>query len=320
MKIRRKIASKVIGKKLIQGYSLRGTPCTKCIMPLMENPDTSELECVVCPVLVKKVQKKMADRKVAEKKKKGEEHAQQLKLEMKHKTEQILKEEQGFLPEVQATRKTATDEEEQRIMDEIKKARERRIEVENKPRQLRVDDDNRYRVIEDLRNTREEEQSPDMKHQTEEKAPAEEKSSDDKILEYIHEEECKELIEDLRVAREQTEIEAKLRIEEAKEATEMQKQSERRLALKEKEHDEMQRRFERLLALKEKEHEDNMAQFKKAQALMMEGAKRCEQDLRKAEVRAKEAEEQLAEIGRRRKCARENVSTTSAILCMPWLS
>lgn len=320
--LRRKIASKVIGAKLIQGYCLRETPCTKCSMPLMEKPDASELECVVCPVLVMKVQKKVTDRKVAEQKKKWEEHAQQLKLKMKQNTERTLKEElqrqleeeQGFLREVQATRKTATDfdEEEQRIMeqrimDEIEKAREFRINVKHETRQLRVDDDDRYRVIEDLRSASKVERSIDMKNQTEDWAPAEEKSSDDKILKFIHEEELKQLIEDLRVAREQNDMEAKDRTEEAKEAAEMQRQ------------------FERLLALKEKEHADTVADFKKAQALMMEDAERREKELRNAEVRAKEAEGQLAkwrestENLRRKKCTRENVNTR-AVCCMPWLS
>jgi hypothetical protein len=249
-------------------------------------------------------------------KKEGEEHAQQLKLKMKQKTEPTrkeelqreLEEEQGFLREVQATRKTATDfdEEEQRIMEErimdkIKKAIELRTELENEPRQLRVDDDDRYRVNEDWSTTREDKQSPDMKNQTEDWAPAEEKSSDDKILEFIREEENNQLLEDLRAAREQNEMEAKLRIEEATEAAEMQRQ------------------FERLLALKEKEHDDTVAGFKKAQALMMEDAKRREKELRNAEVRAKEAEEQLAKWRERQNCSRENVNSRS-ILCMPWLS
>ena len=89
-------------------------------------------------------------------------------------------------------------------------------------------------------------------------------------------------------------MEAKLRIEESKEATEMQRQ------------------FERLLALKENE-------FKTAQALMMEDAERREKKLRNAEVKAKEAEEQLALWRERQNCSRENVNSRS-IFCMPWLS
>ena len=179
-------------------------------------------------------------------------------------------------------------------MDKIKKAIELRTELENEPRQLRVDDDDRYRVNEDWSTTREDDQSPDTKNQIEDWAPAEEKSTDDKTLEFIREEESKQLIEDLRVAREQNDMEAKLRIEESKEATEMQRQ------------------FERLLALKEKE-------FKTAQALMMEDAERREKKLRNAEVKAKEAEEQLALWRERQNCSRENVNSRS-IFCMPWLS
>jgi len=87
-------------------------------------------------------------------------------------------------------------------------------------------------------------------------------------------------------------MEAKLRIEES--ATEMQRQ------------------FERLLALKENE-------FKTAQALMMEDAEIREKELRNAEVKAKEAEEQLALWRERQNCSRENVNSRS-IFCMPWLS
>lgn len=51
----------------------------------MEKPDASEPECVVCPVFVKKVQKKMAHRKVAEQKKNGGVHAQQLKFKAENR-------------------------------------------------------------------------------------------------------------------------------------------------------------------------------------------------------------------------------------------
>ena len=276
---------------MIKGYSLRETQCTKCSMPLMEKPNAPELECVVCPVLIKKVQKKMAESRVAEQKKKDEEHLQQVKAEMKQKAEIALREElqrqldeeQGYLGEVQATRKAATDldEAEQQIMDEIKKARERRIDEENKllaeekHRQLRVHDDERNRLIEELHIAREE-RNADMKRQAEEKTAAEERTSYEKILEIKRQEERKQLIEDLRIAREQKEMEAKFRIEEAKEATQRQREA------------------ERLLELKSKEHDDTMAEFKKAQELIKEDSKRREEELRKADVRAKEAEDQLS--------------------------
>lgn len=308
-KKRRQIATKILGAKMIQGYSLRETQCTKCNMPLMEKPNAPELECVVCPVLIKKVQKKMAESREAEQKKKDEEHSQQMKAEMKQKAESALREElqrqldeeQGYLGEVQATRKAATDldEAEQQIMDEIKKARERRIDEENqllaeeKHRQLRVHDDERNRLIEELHIAREE-RNADMKRQAEEKAAAEERTSYDKILEIKRQEERKQLIEDLRIAREQKGMEDKFLIHEAKEATQRQREAERLLELKAKEHDDAMREAERLLELKSKEHDDIMAEFKKAEELIKEDSKRREEELRKADVRAKEAEDKLS--------------------------
>jgi len=62
--VRRDIATKVLGAKMLQGYVLKETCCTKCGMPLMEY--AGELDCVVCPVLVKKAKKKLkAERLVA---------------------------------------------------------------------------------------------------------------------------------------------------------------------------------------------------------------------------------------------------------------
>lgn len=57
---RREIATKAIGRKLMEGYVLTQTQCDHCQMPLMESSGISE--CVVCPLVSKKA-KKRADRR-----------------------------------------------------------------------------------------------------------------------------------------------------------------------------------------------------------------------------------------------------------------
>ena len=53
---RREIATKAIGRKLMEGYVLTQTQCVHCQMPLMENSGISE--CVVCPLVTKKAKKR----------------------------------------------------------------------------------------------------------------------------------------------------------------------------------------------------------------------------------------------------------------------
>ena len=53
---RREIATKAIGRKLMDGYILTQTQCDHCQMPLMETSGISE--CVVCPLVSKKAKKR----------------------------------------------------------------------------------------------------------------------------------------------------------------------------------------------------------------------------------------------------------------------
>eukprot|EP00934_Nitzschia_sp_Nitz4_P002837 Nitzschia sp. Nitz4//scaffold139_size61406//21186//24205//NITZ4_006453-RA/size61406-snap-gene-0.10-mRNA-1//-1//CDS//3329535831//2827//frame0 len=63
--VRRQVATKVLGAKMLQGYSLTEQQCTKCSMPMMEHEGA--IDCVVCPVLLKKAKKKLkAQQKVEE--------------------------------------------------------------------------------------------------------------------------------------------------------------------------------------------------------------------------------------------------------------
>lgn len=54
---RRHIATKVLGKNMLQGFTLEDTLCKDCCMPLMQKPNSLEIVCVVCPVLAKKTKK-----------------------------------------------------------------------------------------------------------------------------------------------------------------------------------------------------------------------------------------------------------------------
>ena len=63
--VRREVATKVLGAKMLQGYTLQETTCDRCGMPLMEK--RGDIECVVCPALAKKEKKRLkAEKKLAE--------------------------------------------------------------------------------------------------------------------------------------------------------------------------------------------------------------------------------------------------------------
>jgi uncharacterized Zn finger protein (UPF0148 family) len=55
---RREIATKAIGRKLMEGFILTQTQCIHCQMPVMERNGLSE--CVVCPLVSKKAKKRAA--------------------------------------------------------------------------------------------------------------------------------------------------------------------------------------------------------------------------------------------------------------------
>eukprot|EP00554_Chaetoceros_debilis_P003697 CAMPEP_0194083328 /NCGR_PEP_ID=MMETSP0149-20130528/8975_1 /TAXON_ID=122233 /ORGANISM="Chaetoceros debilis, Strain MM31A-1" /LENGTH=1125 /DNA_ID=CAMNT_0038765709 /DNA_START=137 /DNA_END=3514 /DNA_ORIENTATION=+ len=99
---RRQIATKVLGAKMVQGYTLKDAQCERCSMPFMENP-SGKLECVVCPVFEKKVRKKMAEKRMTKEKRKAEEkmvQEEKLKMEEQLKMEQeeeLLQEEKRRL-------------------------------------------------------------------------------------------------------------------------------------------------------------------------------------------------------------------------------
>lgn len=59
---RRQIATKVLGSKMVQGYTLLESQCSKCNMPMMEKAGQANLACVVCPVLKIKIQKKLMEK------------------------------------------------------------------------------------------------------------------------------------------------------------------------------------------------------------------------------------------------------------------
>jgi uncharacterized Zn finger protein (UPF0148 family) len=90
----REVATKVLGAKMLQGYTLKETTCDRCAMPLMEK--RNKVECVVCPALEKKAKKKMkAEKKLTQERARLEfEIARRKELEaeqkMKHDKEDRL--------------------------------------------------------------------------------------------------------------------------------------------------------------------------------------------------------------------------------------
>lgn len=89
---RRQIATKVLGSKMVQGYSLSESQCAKCTMPLMEKPGSSDQCCVVCPVLKKKIQKKNVDKAQREKERKKEQVIEPTMENQKTLVESTIKE------------------------------------------------------------------------------------------------------------------------------------------------------------------------------------------------------------------------------------
>jgi len=90
--VRREIATKVLGAKMLQGYTLKETTCDTCGMPVMDFK--GKVDCVVCPVLAKKAKKKLkASKKLEEEKVRLERKVQEKKeLEKKMKDKRLEKE------------------------------------------------------------------------------------------------------------------------------------------------------------------------------------------------------------------------------------
>jgi len=284
--LRRQIATKVLGAKMIQGYSLKESQCTECTMPLMERPDTQELLCVVCPVLEKKVKKKMEERAMAKKNK---------ERNVTKDLQRQLDEEQLYLEEVKVTREAAAN-----LDYEIQRARKERIEeeelllAEENERQRRVGDEERNLLIEELRRAKTEREAEKNRHEVE-SAAAEEWTTQENLREIHRQEERHRMIEEVREAKEQKELGSRLRIAEAQEATERQRDTERRHALKDKEHQKVMEDTERRLALKDKEHQKVMEDFKQAQLTIKQSAAKRVDELAAADLMTKIAEEQLVE-------------------------
>lgn len=328
-KKRRKIATKVLGAKMIEGYSLQDTQCKRCSMPLMERPDIQQLECVVCPVLEKKVKKEMEKQlQEQEELRKREESRKEEERLRKDQLQRELERERKLLFELQTAKVANFDDEEKRMLEEIRAAREarareeERLLAEEKQKQLRNNDEERKRLIEELRIAKQERELA-MKEFEKEKAQQKEMATQ-------LEKERAKLINELRVSKEKMKIESERRRLEAKEAEDRRKENERLLSLKfiehqrtidavkkqheksieeaKKEHEkkieETKKEHEKSMEDAKKEHERNMdevkreyektmAEFKRAQAFIKNEAWKRSQELQVAEQRARETEEQL---------------------------
>ena len=76
---KRSTAIKIVGAKMLQGYTLKESQCNDCVMPLMEYP-AGALQCVMFPMLAKKAAKK--HKKALKKEKKLAEPQQQGRKQM----------------------------------------------------------------------------------------------------------------------------------------------------------------------------------------------------------------------------------------------
>mmetsp|Transcript_24566 Transcript_24566/g.51906 ORF Transcript_24566/g.51906 Transcript_24566/m.51906 type:complete len:1230 (+) Transcript_24566:184-3873(+) len=76
---KREIATKVLGAKMLQGFTLQEKTCDKCAMPVMSYK--GKVDCVVCPALAKKARKKLRQKQKLEEEDKARQLARVAELE-----------------------------------------------------------------------------------------------------------------------------------------------------------------------------------------------------------------------------------------------
>jgi len=132
--VRREVATKVLGAKMLQGYTLKETTCDTCGMPVMYFK--GKVDCVVCPVLAKKARKKLkVSKKLEEEKVRLERKVQEKKkVKKKMKDRRLEKEATQKLEEEKARLEREVQEKERIETECIKRERQRqnaeRIELE----------------------------------------------------------------------------------------------------------------------------------------------------------------------------------------------
>jgi uncharacterized Zn finger protein (UPF0148 family) len=157
--VRREVATKVLGAKMLQGYTLQETTCDRCGMPQMEK--RGNIECVVCPALAKKAKKKMkAEKKLAETKTRLEREIALKKMDAA--AAKADKEHLMALEQEEEARIAALEEEEAQLLRE---ARERARTLARQQEQDQFETFSKQRA--------EEERLIALKRQTEDKLAAE---------------------------------------------------------------------------------------------------------------------------------------------------
>mmetsp|Transcript_7310 Transcript_7310/g.8345 ORF Transcript_7310/g.8345 Transcript_7310/m.8345 type:complete len:1119 (+) Transcript_7310:178-3534(+) len=325
---RRQIATKVLGSMMIEGYTLRETQCQKCSMPFMETPDTSELLCVVCPVLEKKILKKINQRKAieAEKKRIEDEKKRVIREREEAEARKALEEEleKARIEEAKLAeaRETSEGERKVRVREELKK----QLEAENRELEelkFRRDVVSRVPVEDNLdddeENMREALRKAKVAVELEEKRLKElERERNRKRQEA----ERLRLIEELRIAKEERIKDEKRREQERQEADkraaetkklEAEREEERqklinelRVARQERIMEEMRRKEDAIIAKKKAAESEKLMKMRdeerKAMKAELEESKKTQkeqesvrkEEMEKAEQRAKEAEQQLS--------------------------
>jgi uncharacterized Zn finger protein (UPF0148 family) len=163
--IRREIATKVLGTKMLQGYVLKETTCDRCGMPLMEHK--GKVDCVVCPALAKKAKKTMKkQRKLEEEKSRIQQEIdanqalekrmryEQLEADRREKEERLQKwREEELERERRAKRQKQVEEEKARLLAMEKAEDERFLALEEE--ELRLLEEGKERSAEAARREKE---------------------------------------------------------------------------------------------------------------------------------------------------------------------
>ena len=125
---------------MLQGYTLKETQCGKCGMPLMEYHDN--LECVVCPALMKKARKKLKEKqRLAEQKDRMERKIQEAKGERALAEEADEHARLLAIQEEESTKIAALEAEEQRLLAEARARPERVSSPRSSADKLRQEND-----------------------------------------------------------------------------------------------------------------------------------------------------------------------------------
>jgi uncharacterized Zn finger protein (UPF0148 family) len=136
---RREVATKVLGAKMLKGYTLQETTCDRCGMPQMEK--SGQISCVVCPALAKKAIKKLRAQERVEEEKVRLEREVRVKKNMERK----LREDRLERERLEREEIERIEQEKRQVEERI--AREQEVERLRLAQRRREMDEERARLI-----------------------------------------------------------------------------------------------------------------------------------------------------------------------------